>query len=92
MKTNGYLLKDVIPAIAVSTTSIDLVATYPKINGQTITLEVLTGSVYVKPGTGVVTTSTGNKLEGKVSIDINASSGVNVISDSSATMQIWIYG
>lgn len=92
MKTNGYLLKDVIPAIAVSTTSIDLVATYPKINGQTITLEVLTGSVYVKPGTGAVTTSTGNKLEGKVSIDINASSGVNVISDSSATMQIWIYG
>lgn len=92
MKANGYYLKDIIPNIAVSTVAIDLDATYPNIYGQTITLEVLTGSVWVKPGTTAVTTANGNKLEGKVSIDINTSNGLQVISDSSAVIQIWIYG
>lgn len=92
MKNSGYYLLDIVPNVAVASTSIDLVATYPKINGQTITLEVLSGNVWVKPGAGPVTTLNGNKLEGKVAIDINASNGLHVISDSAAVIQIWILG
>lgn len=86
-------LKDVVPAIAVAQTSIDLVETYKSIRGQAITLEVLTGNVWVKPGTVAVTTLNGNKMEGKTAIDIAPSNGLNVISDSTgAVIQIWIKG
>lgn len=86
-------VKDVIPAIAVAQTSIDLVSTYSKINGQKIKLEVLAGNVWIKPGSGAVTTANGNKLIGVTSIEIEASNGLKVISDvTGATIQIWILG
>lgn len=50
-------VKDVIPAIAVAQTSIDLVSTYSKINGQKIRFDVLAGNLWVKPGTTAVTTA-----------------------------------
>lgn len=81
-----------MPAITVATTSIDLVATYPKINGQMINLEVLAGNAWVKPGTTAATTLNGNKMEAKTSMNIKVSNGLKVISDSTATLQIWILG
>ena len=91
MKTNGYYLKEIIPNLTVGTTAIDFYTTYPQLRGQPCTLEVLTGNIFVNPS-GVATTTAGNKLEGKSSIDIIASKGLSIISDSTATVQVWIYG
>lgn len=86
-------VKDVIPNIAVAQTSIDLVTTYSKINGQKVKLEVLTGNLWVKPGTTAVTTANGNKMVGLSSIEIDVSNGLKVISDATgATIQLWILG
>jgi len=86
-------IKDVVPAIAVAQTSISLTTTYSKINGQKVKLEVLSGNVWVKPGTTAVTTANGNKMVGVSSIEIDASNGLNVISDvTGATIQLWILG
>lgn len=86
-------LKEVIPAIAVSTTSIDLVSTYKQINGQKIILEVLAGNVWVKPGTTAATTSNANKMVGVTSKEFIVSNGLKVISDvTGATIQLWVMG
>lgn len=86
-------VKDVVPGIAVAQISIDLVATYGKINGQKVRLEVLSGNVWVKPGASAVTTANGNKMVGVSSIEINVSNGLKVISDvTGATIQLWILG
>lgn len=82
-----------IPNISVAQTSIDLVSTYSKINGQKVKLEVLTGNLWVKPGTTAVTTANGNKMAGLSSIEIDVSNGLKVISDATgATIQLWILG
>lgn len=91
MKVNGFYLKDVIPNVTVGNTAIDFYATYPQMNGQACTVEVLSGSIFINPNT-VATTANGNKLEGKSSIDIINSKGLSIISDSTATVQVWIYG
>lgn len=86
-------IKDIIPDVTVAQTSIDLVATYSKINGQRIILEVLSGNVWVKPGTAAVTTANGNKMVGVTSREFSASNGLKIISDvTGAKIQIWILG
>jgi hypothetical protein len=91
VKANGYYLKDVIANITVGNTATDFYATYPQMKGQPCTVEVLAGNIYVNPS-AVATTLNGNKLEGKSSIDIVNSKGLSIISDSTATVQVWIYG
>lgn len=91
MKMTGYFLKQVIPNITVADTAIDFYATYPQMKGQPCTVEVLVGNIYVNPK-ATATTTNANKLEGKSSFDVNCSDGLSLISDSSATVQVWIWG
>ena len=86
-------IKDIIPDVTIAQTSIDLVSTYSKINGQRIIIEVLSGNVWVKPGTTAVTAANGNKMVGVTSREFSVSNGLKIISDvTGAKIQIWILG
>jgi len=52
---------------------------------------VLSGNIYFNPK-AVATTLNGNKIEGKTSLEVVVSKGASIISDATATVQIWILG
>jgi len=91
VKVNGFYIKDIIPNITVTGTAIDLYATYPQLRSQPCAIEVLSGNIYFNPK-AVATTLNGNKIEGKTSLEVVVSKGASIISDATATVQIWILG